>query len=131
MNYTKDFQGWTSVKESVQRKSGSPPGYKEREIWWAQLVVNVGDEQDGRGAAFARPVLVIKGFSKYLVWAVPLTSNPKIGVYYYPFLLNGKIETAILSQLKTLDVRRFTDRIGVLDEQSFKILKKKLVDLLS
>lgn len=48
MHYTKDFHAWLQAKESIQKKSGNPPGYKEREVWWAQLGVNIGDEEDGR-----------------------------------------------------------------------------------
>ena len=114
MQYTKDFKAWSQVKESIHNKSGNPPGYKEREIWWAQLGVNIGDEEDGKGISFSRPVLIVKGFSRSLVWVVPLTSAEKHGKYYYSFVLNDSISTALLSQLKALDVRRFTQRMGVI-----------------
>lgn len=130
MNHIKDFQTWSQVKESIQRKLGNPPGYKEREVWWAQLGLNIGDEEDGKGTYFSRPVLIIKGFSKYLVWVVPLTSSPKVGKYYHSIPVDGTISTVILSQLRILDIRRFTDRIGILDEQIFQDLKHKLVALL-
>lgn len=129
MQYTKDFESWFKVKQSIQERSDTPPGYKEREVWWAQLGLNVGDEEDGKGEYFSRPILIVKGFSKCLVWAVPLTSNPKVGRFYHSALLDGKTSTVILSQLRTLDIRRFTNRIGVLDEQTFHDIKHKLVAL--
>lgn len=129
MNYTKDFQAWSHVKESIQEKTGNLPSYKEREVWWAQLGVNIGDEEDGKGEYFSRPVLIVKGFSKHLVWVLPLTSNSKVGKYYYSAVINGKTSSIILSQLRILDIRRFTNRIGVLDEQTFGDLKHKLVAL--
>lgn len=126
MNYTKDFETWSLVKESIQKKAGNPPGYKEREIWWAQLGVNIGDEEDGKGISFSRPVLIVKGFSRNLVWVIPLTSSKKQGLYYHVFKLDYTTSTALLSQLKALDVRRFTQRIGMIEEKSFEELKQKL-----
>lgn len=130
MNYTKDFEGWSKLKQSIQKGSGKPPGYKEREIWWAQLGANIGDEEDGKGIVFSRPVLIVKGFSRNLVWAVPLTSVKKQGKHYHSFMLNNGVSIAILSQLKALDVRRFTERVGVIDEKSFQQLRSKLVAFL-
>lgn len=129
MSYTKDFEGWTQVKQSIQEDSKIPPGYKEREIWWVRLGINIGDEEDGKGMHFSRPVLIIRGFSKYLVWIVPLTTNQKTGNYYYPTVVDGRPGAAILSQLRVLDTRRFVEKIGTLDPESFSELKSKLIAL--
>ncbi len=128
MHYTKDFDTWNRRKQIIQNTS-IPPGYKEREVWWAQLGVNVGDEEDGKGRYFSRPALIIKGFSKNLVWIVPLTTAPRSGKFYYRFVLNERLSVAILTQMRVLDVRRFTKRIGTVDEPSFEELKQRLQSL--
>jgi len=130
MKYTKDFDNWSRLKKVIQDTSIAP-GYKEREVWWAKLGANIGDEEDGKGAHFSRPVLIVKGFSRNLVWVVALTSVNKRGRYYYPIILNNQTNVVILSQLKSLDARRFTNRIGVLDDQSFEVVRRKLRGLIS
>jgi len=126
MHNAKDFHTWTILKQVIQDRSKVPPGYKEQEVWWAQLGLNVGDEEDGKDNYFSRPVLVVKGFSRNLAWVIPLTSVPKEGKYYYAFMLNSRTSTVILSQLKALDVRRFTTKIGVMDTKQFEELRSKL-----
>ena len=43
----KDFDRWNKTKKIVEQR----PGFvmiREREIYWAYLGINVGDEEDGR-----------------------------------------------------------------------------------
>lgn len=130
MQYTKDFETWSKVKQSIQSRPSETLGYKEREIWWAQLGLNVGDEEDGKGEYFSRPVLIVKGFSKHLIWVVPLSSVQKYGQYYHSVTLNMKSNVVILSQLRALDRRRLTAKLGALDEKTFQEVKEKLVALM-
>ena len=56
----KDFDRWNDLKKRVNDRSLQPL-YHAREIWWASLGVNVGYEQDGTGASYERPVLILRG----------------------------------------------------------------------
>ena len=37
--------------------------FKEGEIWWCRIGMNIGHETYGKGASFSRPVLIFKKFS--------------------------------------------------------------------
>lgn len=38
--------------------------FKEGQIWWCHLGMNLGEEEYGKGPNFTRPVLILKKFSK-------------------------------------------------------------------
>ena len=44
----KDFDNWNIQKKRAQAIKERPM-FKEREVWWCTLGVNIGDEQDGKG----------------------------------------------------------------------------------
>ena len=61
----KDFDNWNIKKKNIHaQKSG--PFCHSREVWRCSLGVNVGDEQDGTGECFDRPVVVIRGFNEHI-----------------------------------------------------------------
>lgn len=131
----KDFQKWHSKKEKINDIE-KPPFFHEREIWFCHLGANVGFEQDGAGNDFLRPVLVIRKFNNDVFWAVPLT-KPKNKVshkkesYYYAFFFGPGVKSiAILSQIRMIDSRRLSYRMGEINEQDFLRLIEKLKALL-
>jgi mRNA interferase MazF len=110
----KDFDRWNKRKKKIQRQSKNK-NYKVRDIWWANLGVNVGREQDGANKNFRRPVLIVKGFSKSDCLIIPLTTSNKLNKYYICIgNVEGKSAKVIISQIKLLDTKRLTERIGVL-----------------
>ena len=80
----KRFAQWLGLKEKTHNKSGFPH-INEGEIWWCLLGTNIGDEEDGKGELFSRPVLVIKKFNKHLFWGIPLSTQIKENEFYYKF----------------------------------------------
>ncbi len=126
----KDFAEWHTQKSDLQENK-ERAFFHVREIWFATLGLNVGFEQDGRGDKFLRPVVVLKKFNNEVLWCIPLTKNEKKGKYYFPFTLNEKISTAILSQIKLVDSKRLQYKIGDIAEKDFDELKEKLRQLLA
>ena len=61
----KNFSEWNKKIEKLQQKVSNTYFY-EREIWWASVGMNVGDEEDGKGDNYARPVLIVRKFNKNL-----------------------------------------------------------------
>lgn len=55
--------------------------FKEGEIWWAYLGLNIGFEIDGKGKDFSRPVLVLKKYNGYSFLALPLSTSQSINKY--------------------------------------------------
>lgn len=126
----KDFDQWNTEKKSLQI-SGKNRFYHEREIWWCSLGINIGFEEDGKGSHFERPVVVIRPFSKHLCWVVPLSTSTKSNPYYIPIgQIQGQSASAIISQMRPLDTKRFINRIGHLDHVSFERTKQAIKDLL-
>ena len=78
----KDFDSWNIQKKVINTSSRSPT-FKEREIWWCRLGVNIGHEQDGKGMQAYRPILVLKKFNRQIFWGVPLTTQIKDNQYYH------------------------------------------------
>jgi len=130
----KDYEKWHRLKEAIHNADESSRlGYRPREVWWVRLGHNVGDEEDGKGIEFTRPVLVVRGFNRHIFWGVPLTSIGKQGQYYYPFRVKGssKTSTAMLSQLRVFDTKRLASKMGIIDIADLDEIKKKLSELLS
>ena len=104
--------------------------FKEGEIWWCEVGINVGVEIYGKGELFSRPILIIKKLSKDFLIGVPLTSKKKEGSWFASVIYNEKEGTAVLSQVRAFDGRRLISRIGVLSETHFAEVKAVFYDLL-
>ena len=126
----KDFQTWTNIKEESHLREFRAL-FKEREVWWCKLGVNVGDEEDGKGDLFLRPVLVIKKFNKRVFVGLPFSSIIKEDHYFYhKFEFKGKEQSVIISQIKLFDAKRFHYKMGRIDEDDFKEIKEKAKNLI-
>ncbi len=128
----KDFRNWHAVKQAVHNEHPRVH-FKEREIWFAHLGENVGYEQDGRGVAFLRPVIIIKKFNNDVFWAVPLTSHVKREhPYYFTFSFRPeKQSSAILSQVRLLDAKRLKYKTGYAPAEAFMKIKEQIRHLLA
>jgi mRNA interferase MazF len=129
----KNFQNWTLVKENLQESPHAtikPVFFKEREVWWLSLGLNVGDEEDGKGERFERPIIIIKKFNNNLFWGCALSSKIKDNKYYIGFELLGIKRSVILSQLRVLDSKRLSEKVGMASEEDFKKIKKAVKELL-
>jgi mRNA interferase MazF len=126
----KDFQRWHALKSRVDTNR-APPFFREQEIWWCSIGVNVGAEQDGKNELFERPVLIFRKFNRELFFGLPLMSNQKIGKHYHIFPLHGQQRTVVLSQLRLFSGKRLTRRIGKLSDQRFTELDHAFMVLIN
>lgn len=125
----KDFSAWHEKKNQVDIKDR--PFFREREIWFVALGLNVGVEQNGRGMDFLRPIIVFRKFNSESFWAIPLTKAKKKGIFYLSFSFEpGIISVANLSQLRLIDSRRLAYPIGEMSQIDFTALNEKLKALL-
>jgi len=122
----KDFNKWNEKKKNVDGKVGLPT-FKEREIWWCSIGLNVGHEENGKGDEFHRPVLIVRKFNKRLFWGVPLTTQIKDSKHYHQFYFNNKKQCAMLTHLRLLDVSRLNEnKMGRLAEKEFQAIRQDL-----
>ncbi len=128
----KDFQEWHKKKTIIEHSDGERVFFHEREVWWCSVGANIGFEQDGKGARFARPVLVFKKFNKEVFWALPLSTRPKKGKFYAPIKMQDDIaRVAIISQLRLMDGKRLIDKMGIIDQANYAEIQKAVINLCS
>ncbi len=125
----KEFDVWSKLKTVLDNKP-QVPFVKEREIWWCSLGLNIGSEEDGKNNLFERPVLIIKKYNKDLVKIIPLTSNTQEGVYKKIVSVDGESQGLLISHIRSVSTKRFSDRFGILDKKQFlEVLKDAFLDL--
>lgn len=126
----KEYTEWHKKKKLLnEREDIDTIFFREKEVWWVALGVNIGFEQDGKGQEFRRPVLILKKFNKYVVLVVPLTTKIKKDNKYYVFCsVTGDTtqRMAIISQVRLIDTKRFIDKLGVADDDSYLKIKSAI-----
>lgn len=127
---SKNFDSWNIQKKEIH-ESGEGRFYRAREIWWCSLGINIGFEQDGTGKTADRPVLILKPFSRHVCLILPLTSSTKENPYHFALgEIEGRQAFAIISQIRLIDTRRLTNRIGILEESLFSEIRKAIRNLI-
>ena len=125
MSNEKRFDKWNELKKELHGLEKPKNFYfKEREIWWCALGVNIGFEEDGKHDLFERPILIIKKFNNEVSWILPLTGRHKDGKYYYNFSYRQNPESVILSQVRLISSKRLLRKIWTLSERDFKEIRK-------
>ena len=126
----KDFNAWNSQKIRIDRNR-SHRFYKERDIWWCSLGLNIGSEQDGKDIYFQRPILIIKSFGPRICLVVPLTTSEKSNKLRFSLeVIDGKNSSALLSQVRVIDTKRLVNKIAVLNNEKFDLIRKAIKDML-
>jgi mRNA interferase MazF len=124
----KDFWEWHEKKRWIHNEK-IRPFFKEREIWFCSLGANIGFEEDGSGDEFLRPVIILKQFGATTFFAIPLTRTVRLGKYYFSCTIRGEINTALLSQGRSLDAKRLRYKIGEISKNEFNTLKEQFFRL--
>jgi len=126
----KEFYKWYMLKELLHNAK-KEQYFKERDIFWASIGINIGYEQDGKGEIFSRPILVVKKYNKNIFFGVPLSTKIKDGTFFFTFTLNEKLSSALLVQGRIYDTKRLENKIGKIEQKDFALLKVKLGELLN
>jgi mRNA interferase MazF len=108
----------------VLRTKKSKPLFKEGEIWWCSVGMNVGVEIFGKGSKFTRPVLIFKKFNANSFLGIPLTSKPKDGPWYVSVHCAGVEGRGILSQIRSFDAKRLNARMATLTDAEFAAVRE-------
>ena len=124
-----EYYKWNEQKININSNKGKL-FFHEREVWFTSLGLNIGFEQNGKGNNFLRPVLVLKKFSKDLLWIIPLSTAQKTGKYYYSIKIRNVDNVMLLSQIRLIDSKRLRYKIGDIEKDDFIKVKEKLKLLL-
>jgi mRNA interferase MazF len=121
----KDFDRWNEKKKHLNEHR-EPVYFRDGEVWWVHLGLNVGFEIDGKDDNFARPVIVLRKYNKYSFLALPLTTSPKTNRWKLHIgQIRGKQAWAVLSQLRNIDSRRLYQKIATVSAEQLGQIKKE------
>jgi mRNA interferase MazF len=115
-----NFKNWIDIKFRIHQTNNRPIYYKTKQIWWCNLGQNIGDEENGKGLNYMRPVLILKKFNKNLCLAVPISSVLKDNKYYILINYHGKSYSALISQVRAIDSKRLQNKIAELNNEYFR-----------
>ncbi len=118
-DFPKEFDKWIQKKKDCHFRPKNPPLFKERDIWWISVGVNVGFEEDGKHDNFVRPVLIIKKFNRELFLGVPMSTKLKDNKYYIPVSVKKQTVSVMISQLRVFSSKRIWNKLAELDEGDF------------
>lgn len=120
---TKDFDAWNLKKQMLDARE-KPRSFKEGDVWWCAVGLNVGYEIFGKSSDYTRPVLVLRKYTYSTFFGLPLSSKRKDRASYLDLHFNDTDGSVILDQGKTLDGRRLLRRMGELPESTLEEIKK-------
>ena len=122
----KDFDKWNKLKKLIDDKSINF-NINDGDIWWMSFGLNVGIEIDGKNEQFERSGLVLKKFNKEMAWILPITSQIKNDKFHYKFVFHNKEYCVALTQIRTVSIKRFARKVGVMPVNDFKNIVKKVL----
>ncbi|OGM91090.1 hypothetical protein A2755_00005 [Candidatus Wolfebacteria bacterium RIFCSPHIGHO2_01_FULL_48_22] len=126
-DYIKFIQAWCKLKVALWDKQNKVV-FKQGNVWWCSLGMNIGEEMFGKGDKFTRPVLVFRKFTSNSFLGLPLTKQEKQGSWYVEITIHGERNLVMLNQARVLDKKRLTNRIGALDNNDFKKVREKFLE---
>ena len=129
IKYLLDLLEWCKVKIVLIGAPQKTHLFKEREVWWCSIGLNIGDEEFGKGAQFLRPVLIFKKFSSNSFLGLSLTGTFKEGSWYAHSTVLGKKGSVMLNQARIFDKRRLVSRIETITGDEFENIQTKFKEL--
>ena len=116
------FEQWGSLKQNMHH-FGVQGKFRQGEIRWCRIGMNIGYEIFGKGAYFKRPVLIMKKYSANIFFGAPLTTKKHVGDWYYSLDHNGQTRYVVLNQARVFDVKRLEQKMYELNE--FELFRVK------
>jgi mRNA interferase MazF len=107
---------WNNVKKQLRTTTRDAPLVSEWDVWWIHIGENIGTEINGKSAIFSRPAIIFKKLTAFSFVILPMTTVPKVGNWYVPIYSLGRDQHACLHQVRMIDYRRLSSKMGTLDE---------------
>lgn len=122
---------WFDVKQRLRETPREPPLVSEGDIWWASIGENVGSEIHGKSRAFSRPVVIYRKLGRSFFMVAPTTTTPKNGTWYIPIHSLGTDMRVCLHQMRTMDYRRLSTKMGCVTESEANQIRDGFLNLYS
>jgi len=126
-NALQALENWCKLKIALWNKQNGIV-FKQKDVWWCSLGMNLGEEMFGKGTRFTRPVLIFRKFTSNSFLGLPLTKQEKHGSWYAEITIHGKKNWVMLNQARVLDKKRLTNRIAALDNGDFQMVKERFLE---
>ncbi len=126
----KHFIDWIITKIIIDKTQRTDIIINEGQVFWCSLGENIGDEENGKGYIFRRPVLIFKKFNNNLFLGVPLSTKNKDNKYYVKIILKNIEQSAIISQLRVLDTKRLDQYIGYISNNDFIKIQNQINNII-
>ena len=126
----KRFIDWIIAKIIIDKTERRDFTINEYQVFWCSLGENIGDEENGKGDYFRRPVLVFKKFNNNIFWGIPLSTKIKDNKYYVKILLKDEEVSAMISQLRVLDTKRLDEYVGYVSRVDFIKIQNRIIDII-
>lgn len=123
------FIDWIKLKIKLDLVQRTIPPVDERDIWWISFGKNIGSEINGKSEWFSRPGLILKKLSHGFYLVAPTTSKQHTGCWYVKIRQTHKDSYVCLHQMRTIDYRRLSNRIGQISSSEFIAIKEKFHEL--
>lgn len=125
----KDFDNWNNKKKELEEVKDKFL-FKQADVWWCSVGLNIRTESCGKGEDYQRPVLVLKKLSSETFIGIPLSTKNKIGTWFIDITIHGEKRWALLYQIRMFHANRLQRRFAALDNLDFGRVKEKLKTLL-
>jgi len=124
------FNKWNSLKKEIN-KNDKIPFFRNWQIWYISMWVNIWFEQDWKNDTFSRPVLILKKFNKDIFLWVPTTTIKKEWKFYFNIgNIKWKKNFLILSQIRLYSSKRLLKIIWWINKDILKEIKQKISKLI-
>jgi mRNA interferase MazF len=124
----KDFEKWNQLKQKID-STNRQIIYKDRDVWWCSIGINIGHEENGKNDFFTRPILILRKFNKQIFLGVPLTTKCKENKFYFRINFKDKEQSAMLSQIRVFESKRLKkewENFRIINSRRLKIPFLKL-----
>lgn len=125
----KNFDQWNTEKQKLETKTQKYL-FKNGDVWWMSIGINIGSESCGKGKTSRRPVLVLRKLSSNSFIGLPLTTKEKQGSWFCDITIDSQVQHVLLYQIRMFHTSRFQRRLTTLDDGDFNRVKEKLEALL-
>jgi len=125
----KKFIDWIITKIIIDKKERGTV-IEECRVYWCSLGENIGDEENGKGDDFRRPVLIFKKFNNNIFWGIPLSTKIKDNKYYIKISLKNEEVSAMISQLRILDTKRLDEYVGYISRVDFIKIQNRIISII-
>jgi mRNA interferase MazF len=127
-SYVVALLDWCKINVIIADKE-RPILFKEGEVWWCCIGMNIGEEEFGKGIRFTRPVLIFKKLTGNSFLGLPLTGHAKMGSWYIDMPIHGRLSSVILHQARVFDKKRLQRKLTTIKDIDLNAIREKFREL--